>query len=192
VWAATYMGECICSARDLGSFVLGMISIVAWALAVVPQASAAPPPQRPDPMPVTLTHGASLHVVCTLRENSRRPASPLQRRPPPKARIGGATGACGGVGVSVANGDACLASHGAPQALRPWPQESRNALDSRPGCGRFSGATTEPPRPSETPRVVLAMLHFRGAPVRGVPGLVLALGVDALVALAGCGCATRC
>ena len=37
MWAATYLNECICNTRDLASFGLGLISIIAWALAVVPQ-----------------------------------------------------------------------------------------------------------------------------------------------------------
>jgi len=115
VWAATYVGECICSARDLGSFVLGMISIVAWALAVVPQASTRTRP-RLSPFPNPLSQPASsvrARRVFGMDTHRRRPASPGRRRKPSTLATTGFRGGVG-VGVAVADSHACVASHGAP------------------------------------------------------------------------------
>ena len=36
-WAHTYFGDCVCSLRDGVSFGLGLVSLVSWAVAEVPQ-----------------------------------------------------------------------------------------------------------------------------------------------------------
>lgn len=36
-WASTYFGDCVCSDRDIASFVLGLASIAAWGVAELPQ-----------------------------------------------------------------------------------------------------------------------------------------------------------
>ncbi|KAK6244332.1 hypothetical protein QUC31_010741 [Theobroma cacao] len=36
-WARVYINYCICSARDEGSFALGLISIISWSVAEIPQ-----------------------------------------------------------------------------------------------------------------------------------------------------------
>lgn len=36
-WTGKYFGECVCSEKDTWSFGFGMLSIVAWAFAEVPQ-----------------------------------------------------------------------------------------------------------------------------------------------------------
>ncbi|KAF3776661.1 putative vacuolar amino acid transporter [Nymphaea thermarum] len=36
-WARVYMNYCICDAKDLASFSLGMLSVLSWSVAEVPQ-----------------------------------------------------------------------------------------------------------------------------------------------------------